>query len=83
MTVATMATPHIGEIYARYIKPLSLVERLRLVELIAREIAQAGEAPVARQDNIMRLHGLGAAIWEGVDAQEYVNSLRGEWDHRP
>ena len=31
----------------------------------------------------MELHGLGAEIWEGVDAQEYVNELRKEWDHRP
>ncbi len=31
----------------------------------------------------MELHGLGAEIWEGVDAQEYVNELRNEWEHRP
>jgi len=31
----------------------------------------------------MELHGLGKEIWEGIDAQEYVNKLRAEWDHRP
>ena len=38
--------------------------------------------------SIMELHGLGAEIWKDesgnlIDAQEYVNELRGEWDHRP
>jgi hypothetical protein len=29
------------------------------------------------------LMGLGSEIWQGVDAQDYVDSLRHEWDHRP
>ena len=33
--------------------------------------------------SLLELEGLGAEIWEGVDAQEYVNELRKEWDHRP
>ncbi|MEN9935409.1 MAG: hypothetical protein RLZZ387_1988 [Chloroflexota bacterium] len=28
----------------------------------------------------MELHGLGAEIWRGIDAQAYVNELRDEWD---
>lgn len=35
----------------------------------------------AKRD-IMELHGLGKEIWEGIDAQEYVNQLRSEWDDR-
>jgi hypothetical protein len=31
----------------------------------------------------MELHGLGAEIWQGIDAQEYVDQLRSEWDDRP
>ena len=31
----------------------------------------------------LELHGLGKEIWEEIDAQEYVNSLREEWNHRP
>ena len=38
--------------------------------------AQNGESPV----NIMALHGLGKAIWDGVDAQAYVSALRREWE---
>jgi hypothetical protein len=26
--------------------------------------------------------GLGKEIWEGVDAQAYVDALRSEWEHR-
>jgi hypothetical protein len=33
--------------------------------------------------SIMELHGLGTEIWEGIDAQEYGDKLREEWDHRP
>ncbi len=38
--------------------------------------------------SIMELHGLGAGLWKNekgelIDAQEYVNELRREWDHRP
>ena len=32
--------------------------------------------------NIMEFHGLGKEIWEGIDAQEYINKLRDEWDRR-
>ena len=30
--------------------------------------------------SIMELHGLGREIWDGVDAQTYVNQMRDEWD---
>jgi hypothetical protein len=60
---------------------LPATERLRLVELIARDLATASETP--RQRSVLELEGLGTDLWEGIDAQEYVNELRQEWDHRP
>ena len=30
--------------------------------------------------SIMELEGLGADIWEGIDAQEYVRKERESWD---
>ena len=30
--------------------------------------------------SLMELHGLRAEIWQGIDAQQYVNELRGAWD---
>ncbi len=45
------------------------------------------EAEDKPEHSIMELHGLGAEIWKDengnlIDAQEYVNELRSEWDHR-
>jgi hypothetical protein len=47
----------------------------------------AQEAPEPLKRSIMELEGLGAEIWKDehgnlIDAQEYVNDLRREWDHR-
>jgi hypothetical protein len=73
----------VEELYEQHIRTLSPAEQLRLVELIAREMATASQGGAPRMHSIMELHGLGAEIWESVDAQEYVNELRREWDHRP
>ena len=72
------------EVYRRYIKPLSPGERLKLVEMTAHDLAlQSSEAKEKQKRSIMELHGLGKEIWEGVEAQTYVNELRNEWDSRP
>jgi hypothetical protein len=41
-------------------------------------ITESAEKP---KHSLMDLHGLGAEIWQGVDAQAYVNRLREEWDN--
>ncbi|HEY3324363.1 MAG TPA: hypothetical protein VGP72_28185 [Planctomycetota bacterium] len=69
------------------IKQLPARERLRLLARVAEELAAEGESENQKErppkHSIMELHGLGAEIWQGVDAQEYVDELRKEWDHRP
>ena len=67
----------VEELYENQVKPLSAPDRLRLVELIARELAGAEEAP--RRD-LRDLRGLGKDCWEGVDPEEYVRKLRSEWE---
>lgn len=90
---------NIDRIYQQYIKPLPREAQLRLLAKVAAELAAPGEDPPKRslleleglgaeavqnsRRSIMELHGLGKEIWEGIDAQEYVNKLREEWDHRP
>lgn len=32
--------------------------------------------------NILEFEGVGAEIWDGIDAQDYVRKLREEWDDR-
>ncbi len=70
-------------IYQQHIKPLSHDEQLKLLAKIAEELAndkKENEQPKKR--SLLELEGLGAEIWEGIDAQEYVNELRNEWEHR-
>ena len=69
------------EIYERYIKPLPDNEKLRLIARVSKDLSDDETAKPKR--SIMELHGLGKEIWQGIDAQEYVNELRNEWDHRP
>jgi hypothetical protein len=69
------------EIYQQYVKLLPNSEKLRLIARVSTDLAETQEAQPKR--SIMELHGLGAEIWEGIDAQEYVNELRDEWEHRP
>lgn len=79
-----MVTNSVEELYEHHVKPLSAAERLRLVAMIANDLASQSPEPAEKpKRSIMELHGLGKEIWEGIDAQEYVNELRKEWDHRP
>lgn len=75
---------NIETIYQQHIKPLPQSEQIKLLTKIAEELAndkKENEPPKKR--SLLELEGLGAEIWEGVDAQEYVNELRNEWEHRP
>ncbi len=56
--------------------------RLRLLAIMAEDLAVSASEPLPQRD-IMELHGLGKELWNGVDAQDYVNELRQEWDRRP
>ena len=42
-----------------------------------------GGAPDGKRHNVMEFYGRGQASWDGTDAQDYVDRLRAEWDHRP
>jgi hypothetical protein len=68
------------EIYRRYIKQLPVAERLRLLAMVARDLASETRPAEQPKRSIMELHGLGKDIWKGKDAQEYVDQMRDEWD---
>lgn len=36
----------------------------------------------SKQHSITELRGLGKELWQGIDAQAYVNELRSEWDQQ-
>jgi hypothetical protein len=61
---------------------LSMQERKELVKLLVDSLGVSESAP-RQQRRLSELRGLGKKVWEGIDAQEYVNQLRSEWDDRP
>lgn len=69
------------EIYQQYVKPLPDKEKLRLIARVSSDLAENDKEKPKR--SLLELEGLGKEIWEGIDAQEYVNELRNEWEHHP
>ncbi|MGI8788159.1 MAG: hypothetical protein ACR2HG_10400 [Pyrinomonadaceae bacterium] len=69
------------EIYQQYIKPLPNIEKLRLIAKVSSDLAESETEKPKR--SLLELEGLGKEIWNGIDAQEYVDELRNEWEHRP
>jgi hypothetical protein len=63
-------------------KTLSGPERKELVKLLVDSL-DVSDAEPRQQRRLSELRGLGKEIWEGIDAQEYVDQLRSEWDERP
>ncbi len=78
-----VATPDIEALYARHIKPLPPEDRRRLLAVIARDLALVSAPGQPGERSLLELEGLGAELWQGVDAQAYVDQLRAEWDQRP
>jgi hypothetical protein len=84
MQTPTTETPSIEQLYEEQIRSLTPEQKLRLITLIAGELTeQIHTLPQPRRRSLMELEGLGAEIWQGIDAQEYVDQLRSEWDDRP
>lgn len=62
----------------RQVENLTPDEQLRLLEELA-AIVRRRMAPKPKR-SIMELEGLGKEIWQGIDAQEYVNQERTSWN---
>ena len=60
------------------IRSLPLAERKALMKLLVDTLTEA-EPPQKR--SLRELRGLGKEIWAGIDAQDYINRQRDEWDH--
>jgi hypothetical protein len=71
------------ETVLREVESLSQKEQLRLVaQLSARLHGHASAEPSGRESStsILDLQGLGSDIWQGQDAQDYVNHERSSWN---
>ena len=64
------------ELYELQLAPLPSEDRLKLIAMLAQGLTKEEVAPQPPPRSLMEFHGLGKEIWEGVDAQDYVNRLR-------
>lgn len=64
--------------YLNGISKLKPEEQLNLIEVISSGLKKHMDEK--RSHNILELEGLGAEIWKGMDAQEYVDKERASWD---
>jgi hypothetical protein len=73
----------IEEIYKQHIKPLLIEERLRLIEMIAHDLAERPvEAGLGQQYDWMLVRGIAPQLLDGEDAQEWVSRTRREADEQ-
>jgi hypothetical protein len=66
--------------YVQGIQHLKPEELLNLLDVISATLKTLMQQPQAKKHSIMELEGLGAEIWQGLDAQEYVRKERESWD---
>lgn len=76
----TMTKPTIEAIYEELIKDRSRGEKRVLLGLLIRDLRQKIQPGPDGKYNILDFEGVGADLWQGIDAQEYVNKMRDEWD---
>lgn len=63
------------------IRVLPIDERKRLIALIVDTLTEStADVQPKRKRSILEFEGVGAEMWQGIDAQAYVNRLRDEWD---
>jgi hypothetical protein len=65
------------EILSR-VQRLTPADQLRLLEELAALIRR--QVTTRSQRSILELQGLGKEIWQGIDAQEYVDRERASWN---
>lgn len=77
-----MMTLTARQVYQQYIQDIPTAEQLELIALISTHLAT--EIPHGEQKtrSLLELEGLGADLWKGIEAQDYVNALRDEWEPR-
>jgi hypothetical protein len=61
------------------IRMLSLDERKQLMKLMVDMLSETPQTP-SQKHSLRELRGLGKEIWEGIDAQDYIDQQRNEWD---
>jgi hypothetical protein len=66
----------------REAESLSRDEQSQLIKLLLDKVLSSSDAQPSKIRSLRELRGLGKEIWEGIDAQTYINQQRDEWDNR-
>ncbi|QLE57240.1 hypothetical protein [Nostoc sp. TCL26-01] len=61
-------------------KSLTPEEQVRLIEDLSSLISQRVTMTSQPKRSILELRGLGKEVWNGIDAQEYINQERDSWN---
>lgn len=61
-------------------KQLTIEERKLLIKQLIDTLTAPPDPPGTERTSLLELAGLGQHIWQGIDAQEYIDDLRDEWD---
>ena len=56
---------------------LPILHQRKLLEIV--RLMKKGGGATQKSHDILELKGCGKQIWQGVDAQQYVDKLREEW----
>lgn len=63
--------------YVKGIQFLNVEEQLALLELLSTGLKK--KIGRKKKNSIMQLEGLGADVWNGIDAHDYVQKERESW----
>jgi hypothetical protein len=72
--MATIEYQHVR----RIVQALSQSEQRRLIAELSKDLQHADAS--VQDVSILELKGLGKEIWQGTDAQEYVDRERASWN---
>jgi len=60
------------------LRDLPILHQRKILDIV--RLMKKGSGSTLEKHDIMELKGCGKDIWKGVDAQQYINKLREEWD---
>ncbi len=72
-----MSTTAYYEVLSR-VQRLTPADQLRLLEELAALVRR--QVTTRARRSILELQGLGKEIWQGIDAQEYIDRERASWN---
>lgn len=64
-------------------RTLSLDERKQLVKALVDMLTEPSQPVPGHKRSLREFRGLAAQLYDGTDAQAYVNQIRSEWDDHP